>query len=218
MADPKKGEAPASPESGGEASGDSTGLIATKKEFIQTFFKRGEEFAETLLRENERLRFQVADLEEQLRQAGAVAGKKRPMSGALRELVTHIEALEKEHEKLMARFRSVELENQSFEDRYREIERENNNLANLYVASYQLHSTLDLREITQIILEILLNFVGAHTFAIQLVDDERGRLRTLAADGVERKAVPEGAITDGQVGQVIAAGAPVFVRGRFAPR
>ena len=55
MADSKRGEAP-------EGS-DSTGLIATKKEFIQTFFKRAEEFTETLLRENERLRFQILDLE-----------------------------------------------------------------------------------------------------------------------------------------------------------
>ena len=32
-----------------------------------------------------------------------------------------------------------------FAERYVEIEEENNNLANLYVASYQLHSTLDHR-------------------------------------------------------------------------
>ena len=79
-------------------------------------------------------------------------------------------------------------------DRYHDIERENNNLANLYVASFQLHSTMELRELTQIILEILLNFVGAKTFAIQLVDEEHGKLRTLAAEGDRARArCPSGA-------------------------
>ena len=91
--------------------------------------------------------------------------------------MARIEQLEAEREALMSRFAGVERLNRDIYDRYHDIERENNNLANLYVASFQLHSTLELREVTQIILEILLNFVGAKTFAIQLVDDEHGKLR-----------------------------------------
>ena len=96
--------------------------------------------------------------------------------------------------------------NRDIYDRYHDIERENNNLANLYVASFQLHSTMELRELTQIILEILLNFVGAKTFAIQLVDDDHGKLRTLASEGIERGKVPEGAVDEGHVGEVIKSG------------
>src|SRR6185295_15325371 len=101
-------------------------------------------------------------------------------AGSLRELVARIEALEEERKEILNRFRGVEAQNYDYLSRYHDIERENNNLANLYVASHQLHSTHDLREVTQIILEILLNFVGARTFAILLVDDERGVLRALA--------------------------------------
>jgi hypothetical protein len=85
------------------------------------------------------------------------------------------------------------------------------------VASFQLHSTLDLREVTQIILEILLNFVGAKTFAIQLIDLEHKKLRTLAAEGIERARVPEGAI-EGRVAQVIESGEAWFDHSRLRVR
>jgi GAF domain len=183
-------------------------LVESKREFIETFFKRGAEFTEELMRENEKLRFRVVQLEEERRALASaqIPGSGKPNAGALRELVTRIEQLEAEREGLLSRFSGVEKENRDFSDRYHDIERENNNLANLYVASFQLHSTLELRELTQIILEILLNFVGAKTFAIQLVDDDHGRLRTLAAEGVERSRVPEGPVTDGRVGEVIKSG------------
>ena len=190
--------------SGGGGGGEGeTDLAATKKEFIQTFFKRAEEFTETLLRENERLRFRCLELEAQVR-TGAVRIPEQ--GGALKELVTRIEALEEEREQMLARFRSVQRENFDFEERSREIERENNNLANLYVASYQLHSTLDLREITQIILEILLNFVGARTFAVLLLDEQANVLRPLAAEGIPRERVPAFEVGAGAIGQVVHSG------------
>ncbi len=130
-------------------------------------------------------------------------------SGPLRELVTRIEQLESEREQLLARFKDVEAENHDFEHRSKEIERENNNLANLYVASYQLHSTLDLREVTQIILEILLNFVGAKTFAILLLDEEANILRPLASEGVPRGEVPVVKAGEGIIGGVVKTGEPL---------
>lgn len=182
-------------------------LVESKREFIETFFKRGAEFTEELMHENEKLRFRVVQLEEERRAlVSPQAPGEKPGAGALRELVARIDELEAEREALMSRFTGVERQNRDIYDRYHDIERENNNLANLYVASFQLHSTMDLRELTQIILEILLNFVGAKTFAIQLVDDEHKRLRTLAAEGIERSQVPESGIGDGRVGEVITSG------------
>jgi GAF domain-containing protein len=191
-------------------------LVESKREFIETFFKRGAEFTEELMRENEKLRFRVVQLEEERRalvNAQPASGKTGGGgAGALRELVARIEQLEHERESLLSRFAGVERENRDFYDRYHDIERENNNLANLYVASFQLHSTLDLRELTQIILEILLNFVGAKTFAIQLLDEEHGKLRTLAAEGVDRARVPERGADEGRVGEVVRTGQP-FIDG-----
>ncbi|MDB4964419.1 MAG: putative sensor protein [Myxococcales bacterium] len=182
-------------------------LVESKREFIETFFKRGAEFTEELMHENEKLRFRVVQLEEERRAlVSASTATDKPNTGALRELVSRIEQLESDREKLLSRFSGVERENHEFSGRYHDIERENNNLANLYVASFQLHSTLDLRELTQIILEILLNFVGAKTFAIQLVDEDHGKLRTLATEGVDRARVPEAPAAEGRIGEVIKTG------------
>ena len=225
MADPKSGDTRAAPHQpahgdaggGGEGTEGGGGLIATKKEFIQTFFKRAEEFTETLLRENERLRFQILDLEERVRSKETQPLDVAAASGPLRELLTRIEALEQEREQMLARFRSVQRENLSFEERSREIERENNNLANLYVASYQLHSTLDLREVTQIILEILLNFIGAKIFAVLLLDEQANLLRPLAAEGIARDKVPVVKSGEGAIGAVVSTGRVLLETQRQQP-
>ena len=194
-------------------------LAASKREFIETFFKRGAEFTEELMRENERLRFRVVKLEEERR---ALLSRSDETPGTaqstLRELVARIESLESERQEILNRYTGVERANADFFSRYHDIERENNNLANLYVASYQLHSTLDLREVTQIILEILLNFIGAKTFAIQLVDDEHKVLRTLASEGIERAKVPQLRLDEGKVGQVLSTGEPYYDEARLRAR
>ena len=88
-------------------------------------------------------------------------------------------------------------------ERFAEIERENNDLAALYVAQSQLHSTLDAAEIVDIISEILLNFIGASAFAI-FMRNRDGGLSILTSQGVEegiklaRHKAVEGALSTGE--------------------
>jgi transcriptional regulator with GAF, ATPase, and Fis domain len=77
----------------------------------------------------------------------------------------------------------------NLEQHIQDIEIENSNLASLYVALSQLHSSLDVNEVLGVIIEIVLNFVGADAFAI-MIADETGTLRPLAAHAVERDTVP----------------------------
>src|ERR1700739_3447648 len=94
-------------------------LVESKREFIETFFKRGAEFTEELMRENEKLRFRVVQLEEERRALVAPRGAgAQPGRAALRELVARIEQLEHEREGLLSRFEGVEKENRDFNDRY----------------------------------------------------------------------------------------------------
>ena len=82
-------------------------LVESKREFIETFFKRGAEFTEELMRENEKLRFRVVQLEEERRALAPPRSRRRPAAGAgaLRELVSRIEQLEREREPLLVALR-----------------------------------------------------------------------------------------------------------------
>jgi nitrate/nitrite-specific signal transduction histidine kinase len=177
-------------------------LVAKQKEFLEAFFKKGAEFSEELLRENEKLRFRVVQLEEQL----AASARALPTPATLKELVEKIHNLEQERGQLMQRFAHVEAENREYMTRYQEIERENNNLASLYVAAYQLHSTFEMREVLQIVVEILLNFVGAKSFAVLLLDDKTHTLRPVATEGLDRAEVPLRRLGEGIVGRVAESG------------
>jgi hypothetical protein len=179
-------------------------LLAARREFLQ-IFKRGAEFTEELLKENERLRFRVAELELRGTQPG---GRDDQL---VRELMEKVQRLESERHDLVRRFQEVEAENKDFASRYVEIENENNNLLNIYVASYQLHSTLDFQEVLQTIVEIVLNFVGAERFCIGLVEEKTLEFKPLVAEGVPREQFNGLSATGGVIGKVIASGEPHFV-------
>jgi transcriptional regulator with GAF, ATPase, and Fis domain len=174
------------------------------EEFLQ-IFKKGAEFTQELLRENERLRYRAVEMEELLR---STERKSTVTDGE--ELLTRIEELEKERQDLLKKYRDVEAENKEFASRYLEIEEENNNLANLYVASYQLHSTLDFEEVLQVIVEIIINLIGAEVFAILLVDEKTKELKAVASEGIDKGEIRPVRAGEGKIGWVAKAGENYF--------
>lgn len=90
-------------------------------------------------------------------------------------------------------------------DRIHKVEHENSNLLNLYIALSQLHSSLVVSDVLGVIVEVLLNFVGAEDFAI-LVLDEDGALRPLATHGIEDGSVPRFEVGSGVVGGTVTSG------------
>ncbi len=163
-------------------------------DFLQ-IFKKGVEFTQDLLNENEKLRFRIARLEATANTFPGAA------TGAPHALDERIQALEKENKALIDRFRAVEAENKDFANRYVEVEAENNNLANLYVAGYQLHSTLDFNEAITIILEIVMNLVGAEEFAILMLDEKSGELSIVAEEGMNPESRPGIKLGEGIIGK-----------------
>jgi transcriptional regulator with GAF, ATPase, and Fis domain len=168
-------------------------------EFLGVFHK-GIEFTSDLLKENERLRFAVAQLSEQLK-----AAQKGSPSAELSQLRQQLAELVAERAALMNRYKLAEEENKDFASRYVEVEEENNNLANLYVASYQLHSTMDLSEVLRIVSEIILNLIGSDHFAILIRDDEEPVFNVVAAETVDPK-VKKIALGQGTIGRVAQSG------------
>jgi len=186
---------------------DEKGVGNRAEEFLQVF-KKGAEFTQELLKENERLRYQIVQLEE--------ASKIKPDSGMPMEEETarlrkRIEALELEKNEIVTRFQKVEEENFDFANRYVEVENQNNMLANLYIASYQLHSTLDHREVLQVITEIVINLIGAEEFAVMVLDDKHRQLQAVACEGLELEKIPPVKIGQGIIGESAKSGENYFI-------
>ena len=185
---------------------DETGHFGRGEEFLQ-IFKKGAEFSQELLKENERLRYRLLQLEEgQAARPGdqALVAENERLAGRIREL-------EQEKEDILRRIKLIEEENQDFANRYVDIEAENNNLANLYIASFQLHSTLDFREVLQIITEIVINLIGAEEFAVMLFDEKNGRLEAVTSEGIDCAEVPVVEPGEGVIGTVLQSGESFFV-------
>lgn len=152
--------------------------VNKKAENFLEMFNKGKEFTEELLRENQRLRYRLAAVENATATPPAVQEEVIRLRDEIQQLV-------EENRRIQQRYREVEEENKDFANRYIEVEEQNNNLANLYVASYQLHSTLDFREVIQIVQEIIINLVGSEAFAILLLDEKTNELKAIASEGQE---------------------------------
>ena len=185
---------------------DDKGFLNRADEFMQVF-KKGAEFTQELLRENERLRCRILEMENVQNASPAVLND----TGETLRLRQRIAELESEKAEILEKIRQIEEENKDFANRYVEIESENNNLANLYIASYQLHSTLDFPEVLQIIIEIVINLIGAEIFAIMLFDEKTRILEAVATEGVNREDVPKVSMGEGIIGEVATSGDNYFV-------
>lgn len=162
-------------------------------------FRRGLKFTEELLAENEKLRYRVATLESELdssKRHGSPEG-----DGLVRELREKVRALEDEKARLLSSYKEVETLNRDYQTRYAEIEEEHNNLANLYIASYQLHSTMTFREVVQVINEIVINLVGVSRFTMFLTDTPSSSLHAISAEGHDMDAVKPIPFGEGPVGK-----------------
>lgn len=181
--------------------------VTQKAEELLQAFKKGAEFTQELLKENERLRFQLLHYQQGRADAADLPGLQAELAG----LRSRVQELEAEKQAILQRIAQVEAENLDFANRYVEIEAENNSLANLYIATYQLHSTLDLREVLRIITEILINLIGAEEFALLLLDEKSMTLQAVAAEGLTPEDMPAFGLNQAGPGQVAHSGESFFV-------
>ncbi|HET7293265.1 MAG TPA: GAF domain-containing protein [Vicinamibacteria bacterium] len=170
-----------------------------KSQDFFSIFTKAKEFTEELLKENERLRFRIAQLESS---PGPVGGEAGELQQRVKDLETKLQEMEK-------RFKRVEAENKEFADRYLEIEEQNNNLANLYVASYQLHSTLDYKEVVRIVQEIVINLIGAEAFHVFVLNEKTGSLELESSEG-QTAGLTTIPIGQGKIGGAAASGENYF--------
>jgi hypothetical protein len=100
-----------------------------------------------------------------------------------------------QEERLKVRLANVEAESRRFSERFVQVEQENSNLANLYVASYRLHGTVERREVLEILQEIATYLIGSEEIAVFEVDGPDGQLALVASTGIDAtpfRQVPAG--------------------------
>ncbi len=186
---------------------DHNELFKKSQEFLQMLTKQ-KDFIQDLLKENERLRFEVASLRSR---AGSGADNTL-VQQELDLLKKRIAQMEREKQEIEVAYQRVEDENKDFAQRYVEVEEQNNNLANLYVASYQLHSTLDFQEVVHIVMEIIINLIGAEVFSIMLVDEKTNELGVIAHEGYDDgQTFSSIRIGEGVIGGVAKTGEPYYI-------
>ena len=177
--------------------------------FIQQFFKKGAQFTEELLRENTRLRERMAEVEGDNQRLRAHLASDE----AIRELLHKIEKLEQEKRELIHRSNQFEAVTGEFSNRYAEVESELANLANLYVASTQLHAAHSVRNVLRNIKELLAQLLGAAAFAVYLATDEAGDLVPIASEGINAAELGPVPVDQGALGAAFREGRVVVQRG-----
>src|SRR5213078_2474504 len=78
----------------------------------------------------------------------------------------------------------------------------------------QLHSTLDFREVIQLVQEIVINLIGAESFAILLLDEKTNELKTIACEGEDVMPGIEGIsarLGEGILGEVAKTGESYYI-------
>ncbi|MEO8877187.1 MAG: hypothetical protein ABI461_16455, partial [Polyangiaceae bacterium] len=102
------------------AADEAVELKMQRDTFVHTFFKKGAEFTDELLRENERLRKEMVEIEDR----NAQLRTQLKSNQAMRELINKIEHLENERDTLLTQVHEVEAVSSRFSNRYAEMEEE----------------------------------------------------------------------------------------------
>lgn len=135
----------------------------TPGNYVQKIHEDTQRCLAELKSHNERLRLQAAALDsERVR----LQQEKLRLQEQLMDAREEVSRRAEEHASLIRRLKNVELENERVAAQFLDIETQNTNLANLYVASYQLRSSLDREQVLAAIREIIINLIGSEDFAI----------------------------------------------------
>lgn len=172
----------------------------------------------TLSAENDRHKEEAAGRQELLREVEALRERARHaeedrawIENQLHEARLSLQSHEREAARLAAQLAVIDDDNKRFMDQFVALEQQNNNLANLYVASFRLHNTLDRDEVVAALLEILANLVGTEEVALFEVDAARPTLTLVASNGIQAEAYQAIPRERGWIGSAVASG-ETFVR------
>lgn len=176
--------------------------LRTERDEVLQRFTRGSHFAREFLQDYESLEQRLRVLEGENASLRATV----EADHAVRDLLRKIETLELEKADLVSRFNRAEESRTSASSRMSDIELEFANLANLFVASSQLSSSLSPRSVARRIKEILAQLVGAEAYAMYLANADASELVAIASEGVPGGKLGPVRIEGTVLGEVFASG------------
>jgi hypothetical protein len=176
--------------------------LRSERDLFLKKFTRGARITEEFLREYEELAQRRASLEEE----NARLRSQLQAGDAFRELSRTIDRLEREKAELLSRFKRVEAETTTVTARVEEVEVEFANLANLFVASNQIHASLSPRGVIRRIKDVLMQFVGAERYAMYIVNPEATELVPIASEGIPGSNLLPLRVATTRVGEVFRSG------------
>lgn len=151
-----------------------------KRHYFLRLFEEGKAFTAELLEENEKLRRINLRLKEETKSTEDLTAKLKRLEDERNTALDDLRVLRGELE-------AIESRNRDYAERYARIERQNGNLASLYVASYNLHSTLAPAEVVRCIKEIVVNLIGSEKFGIYLLHPTGESLQLLDHEGLDTR-------------------------------
>ncbi len=176
-------------------------LMKERDEVLDSL-SRGARLTEHFVGEYTRMHERVLELEAD----NAKLRAQLAADDAMARLLQQVEKLESERQQLLSRTKKAEKAQDQFDERFLEVENEFASLANLFVASNQLHASLAPRSVVRRIKEVLAQLVGAESYAMYLMTANCKELVPIASEGVPGdKLVPllmEGSL----IGKVVEAG------------
>ncbi len=174
---------------------------------LQQIFDDGMRVAEELRSENSQLRERVTFLEHEIEHA-----PRRELE-AQQQLESHVSAVTAERDALATELNTlkesldrVREDNDEIADQFVEIERQNSNFISLYVASSQLHATLDHDTVLRNIAEIVINLIGAEKFGVYLYEEEIQSFRRAIEEGMDEEELVGVPFGDNLLSQVARTG------------
>lgn len=147
---------------------DHGGYVDRVRDEMQAYVRR-------LIGETETLRVVIAEMEnETLR-----------LQQELRSAREEIALRESQEQRLREKVQEIRAASEQWSAQYAQLEHQSADLANLYVASYQLHGTVDRAQVLAAIQEIIVNLVGSEEFVIFERELGVGAIHPLASFGVD---------------------------------
>jgi hypothetical protein len=177
-------------------------LRKERETFVRSFMKRGVELTEELLGDNDELRSEIDRLrDENLRLRSQVAS-----DDAIRNFVQTIDTLELDKRTLLSQTNELREVNVHDANRFAEVESELNDLANLYIAAYQLHASLSIRRVLRHIQDMLGQLLGAYGFAIYVLDASGKRASPIASENLPTNELLPIDVGEGPIGVALLTG------------